>query len=221
MVIEGTYTFPAPRERVLAALTEPEVLARVVPGCERIMQLGPAGQGGALTLELRLRTGPGPAVYTGAAEVIPRHAPDGVRAELRGRGPAGAVAATATLELTTEDDVTTGTYRWEIEERGLRADDLRALEAGAGAALAQQLCERLAAELRGPLGAGSVGAASNASPRGRLTAVLSGAAELAGEDEATALARQAIWMSAGLVVGLGALALTISLTRRLRSRHRE
>ncbi len=221
MEIEGTYTFAAPLERVLAVLSEPESLGRAIPGCERIMQLGPAGANGAMSLELRLRVGPGPAVYATTAEVTPRREPPEMQVKVHGRGPSGSVTAHGTLRLTAEGNTTRGDYRWEIEPDGLRGDERRALSDGAGQQLAEQLCERLGAELRDGNRRQQGAILKAETPRGRIMTVPDGAVEQGEEGNSTTAARQALWMSAGLVVGLGALALTISLTRRFRPRTRE
>jgi carbon monoxide dehydrogenase subunit G len=40
MKLEGTYTFAAPRDVVWGALMDPEILARVMPGCDKLEQVG-------------------------------------------------------------------------------------------------------------------------------------------------------------------------------------
>ncbi|HEX5689330.1 MAG TPA: SRPBCC domain-containing protein, partial [Roseiflexaceae bacterium] len=40
MKITGTYTIDAPQDQVWEALNDMEVLARIVPGCERLEQTG-------------------------------------------------------------------------------------------------------------------------------------------------------------------------------------
>ena len=40
MKIEGTHEVQAKRERVFAALVDPEVLKRCIPGCERLEKTG-------------------------------------------------------------------------------------------------------------------------------------------------------------------------------------
>jgi carbon monoxide dehydrogenase subunit G len=223
MEIEGTFTFAAPLDRVFTVLTDPEALGRAIPGCERIMQLGPAGDDGTLTVEVRLRANPGAAVYAATAEVTPRREPTDastaeLRVELRGRGPAGPVTAHGTLHLAAEGDLTQGQYRWGIEPSGLRESERNALDDGDGAHLAARLCEQLAAELRDGDHRPPPGVVWTETPRGRIVAVQHGQIEQDDNASAVTLARQALWMSAGLVVGLSALALTISLTRRFRPR---
>ncbi|HJX85529.1 MAG TPA: SRPBCC domain-containing protein, partial [Candidatus Angelobacter sp.] len=38
MKIEGSHTIPAPRDRVFAALTDPAVLQKCIPGCEELQK---------------------------------------------------------------------------------------------------------------------------------------------------------------------------------------
>jgi len=39
--IEGSYTFNAPRQRVWEVLLDPQVLAKAMPGCESLKEIGP------------------------------------------------------------------------------------------------------------------------------------------------------------------------------------
>jgi carbon monoxide dehydrogenase subunit G len=223
MQVDGTYTFPASLERVFAALVDPDMLAHAVPGCERAIQLGPADEHGTLTLELRLRAGPGPAVYTTTAEVVPQRNPTQIRAEVHGLGPHGPIVAHGTLRLSEEGVATRGMYRWEIEPDSLRPEQQALLGSGAGQRLAELFFEQLAASLHagGALNGKLPGATvvETRTPRGRIVALPGGTAVPADRPENDDWPRQAVWMSAGLVVGLGALALTISLVRRLRPRN--
>lgn len=41
MKIEGSYTFKAPREKVWDVLLNPEIIAKCVPGCEGLKEVGP------------------------------------------------------------------------------------------------------------------------------------------------------------------------------------
>jgi carbon monoxide dehydrogenase subunit G len=229
MRIEGTYTFPAPLDRVFTALAEPDVLAKAIPGCERLAQMGPARDDGAITLEVRLRAGAGSAVYLTTAELAALRQPAQVRVDLHGLGPAGPITAHGTLHLTERDDQTEGRYQWEIEASGLREEQQDALSNGTGQRLAQSFCERItvalreraslnAARLSGVnLNGHSTGILRARTPRGQIIA-LPREAEPPAERDAPGLPREAVWMTAGLVVGLGALALTLSFARRLRTR---
>ncbi|MBF6592051.1 MAG: hypothetical protein IVW57_16200, partial [Ktedonobacterales bacterium] len=149
MRIEGTYTFPTPLERVFAALTEADVLTRAVPGCERLIQLGPVGEDGLMTIEMRLRAEAGAAIYTTTAEILALRNPAQLRLDVHGLGPAGPIAAHGTLRLVEEDGHTRGLYRWEVEPQGLCKEHQMALSDGAGQRLAQTFCERVDAALRG------------------------------------------------------------------------
>ncbi|HEX9444449.1 MAG TPA: carbon monoxide dehydrogenase subunit G [Candidatus Binatia bacterium] len=41
MKIEGSYAFKAPRERVWQVLVDPKVMARCMPGCDGLKEVGP------------------------------------------------------------------------------------------------------------------------------------------------------------------------------------
>ena len=54
MKLEGSYTFGAPRDVVWDALLDPEVLANILPGCEKLEQVGDNQYTGSI----KIRVGP-------------------------------------------------------------------------------------------------------------------------------------------------------------------
>src|SRR5260370_33395353 len=83
MRVDGTYTFSGSSARLLAALEDAETLARVVPGCERLLQLGPAGDG---TLAFEARMHMAGAIVTATVHASVTRAPARLRLDLRGYG---------------------------------------------------------------------------------------------------------------------------------------
>lgn len=224
MRIEGTYTFPAPLDRVFAVLANPDTLARALPGCERLTQLGPPGERDEAALELRLRAGPGRAVYTTTARLAAMRHPAHLRLELDGRGPGGPVRAHGMLHLADEGDGTLGAYLWDIDAEGLPEEQRSALSNGAGQRLAQDFCARVVEALRAePTPASPNGMPDGMPPaavvhavtaRGRIVALpRPSRAPLAAS--VRLVVRRAAWMGAGLALGLGALALVVALAHRL------
>jgi carbon monoxide dehydrogenase subunit G len=85
MRIEGTYTFTASAERVFGALVDPDVLRQVIPGCERLIQFGPADDEGAYHFEARVRPAAESGVYTTTGTVERARKPSHLTLSLRAR----------------------------------------------------------------------------------------------------------------------------------------
>lgn len=86
---------PAPRERVFAALTDPAVLARCIPGCEKLEKL--AENQYAATLA----AGAGPIKGVFAATITLENAtpPSGYRLVVEGKGQPGFVKGQGDMQL--------------------------------------------------------------------------------------------------------------------------
>ncbi|MCS6939025.1 MAG: carbon monoxide dehydrogenase subunit G, partial [Roseiflexus sp.] len=65
MKISGSYTIDAPREVVWEALNDIEVLARIVPGCERLEQVGDNEYEGTIKIGIQAIRG----VYNGRIRI--------------------------------------------------------------------------------------------------------------------------------------------------------
>jgi len=61
MEIKGEYRIPAPREKVWAALNDPEILKQCIPGCEELVKLSDTEMNGKVTS----RVGPVTAKFSG------------------------------------------------------------------------------------------------------------------------------------------------------------
>jgi carbon monoxide dehydrogenase subunit G len=214
MRIEGTYTFPAPIEQVFSALTHPDILSQVIPGCERLAQLGPAVGDQPPVYEVRLRRGPGAEVYTLTLTLSALQSPSHLRVDLEGRGPDGPFSGHGLVDLVQNDSQTVAASDWEVKspvlaglptERRTAWDD--AAEQFAGA-----LRERAIGALR-------VAAAAPArvrhltTPLGRVVILPQSVARLSPEQRAQV--RRAAWMGGGLLAGLAAIGLIFAVVRRL------
>lgn len=220
MRVDGTYTFPGPTGQVFAMLTNPDALARAIPGCERFIQYGPASATGEAAYETRLRLGQQRQPYVITMRVTTARRPDYLRLELRGFGPSGAITGDGSLDLVEQESHTVVAYRLTLNGPDLpEGNDMMARTASF---MARATCAHLADEIYAAAGDEPIwlpGASlTHDRPGGSMlmtepgkTGALSGAG-------VPAWAERAVWMGAGLALGLGAIALTLAIARRLGER---
>lgn len=117
MEITGSQTFHASVERVSSLLLDPDLLAAVIPGCERLIQFGPPDAKGATHLEARIRSGE-PAT-TRIVQIALRPDADAIKADLNwhedAAGANRAPEANCELRLETWDDTTAGAWTFRSE----------------------------------------------------------------------------------------------------------
>lgn len=95
MKVEGTYTFEAPQQTVWEALQNPTVLTSILPGCDRLEEVGENQFEG----ELDIRVGPVQGKFRGKIEMIDQVPPQSFSLKIDGQGTTGFVNATAKVDL--------------------------------------------------------------------------------------------------------------------------
>jgi carbon monoxide dehydrogenase subunit G len=103
MRIAGNATLHAPLETVYAALRDPRVLVRTIPGCERLEQVGEDAYQMTVTAGVASVRG----TYAGDVRLTDQRAPHGFVLRASGSGAPGTVSADVTVELSPGDDGTT------------------------------------------------------------------------------------------------------------------
>ena len=103
MRIAGNATLHAPVETVYAALRDPRVLVRTIPGCERLEQVGEDAYQMTVTAGVASVRG----TYAGDVRLTDPRAPHGVVLRASGSGAPGTVSADVTVELSPGDNGTT------------------------------------------------------------------------------------------------------------------
>lgn len=93
--LQGRHSFDAPRARVWQALLDPEVLARTLPGCEKLEQTGEHRFAGALNMKV----GPVQGLFDGTVELSDVQPLEGYRIQLKGQGAPGFVSGDGTIRL--------------------------------------------------------------------------------------------------------------------------
>jgi uncharacterized protein len=103
MRIAGNATLHAPVEAVYAALRDPRVLVRTIPGCERLEQVGEDAYAMTVTAGVASVRG----TYAGDVRLTDQRAPHGFVLRASGSGAPGTVSADVAVDLAPGDDGTT------------------------------------------------------------------------------------------------------------------
>lgn len=136
MKISGDYTFEAPKEVVWKALLDPEVLAQVLPGCDKLEIVGENEYEGALNVKV----GPVQGKFSGKVKLedIVEHTAYTMKVD--GRGASGFVKATAHVKLADADGGTRMDYDSDAQVGGRIASvGQRLMESSAKAITKQSL----------------------------------------------------------------------------------
>jgi carbon monoxide dehydrogenase subunit G len=95
MDITGTYTFPAPPEKVWALMMDTAAIASCIPGCERLDPDGVDRYKAAITVGMAAITGK----YEGIVTIADKVEPTSYTLMVEGQGRPGFVKATVTIAL--------------------------------------------------------------------------------------------------------------------------
>ena len=145
MKIEGTHEVRAARGRVFAALTDPEVLRRCIPGCESLEQTGEG------TYAATLKTGVGAikGVFKGSVRLEDVRPPEHYRMVVEGRGQPGFLKGTGELDLEERaPDLTLVRYAGDVQVGGTIAGVGQRMILGAAKMMATQFFTAIEAEAR-------------------------------------------------------------------------
>jgi len=117
MKIEGTHKIDAPRGRVFAALVDPSVLQRCIPGCEQMEKTGENQYSAKLTAGV----GPVKGVFTATVSLQDIVAPEHYKLVVEGKGQPGFVKGSGELDLKNAGNTTEITYTGDVNVGGLIA----------------------------------------------------------------------------------------------------
>ena len=109
MKIGGDYTFDGPQELVWQTLLDPATLVTVLPGADKLDQVGDNEYEAALTIKV----GPIQGQFMGKVKLEDIQPPNAYTMQVDGRGAPGFVKATGHLTLAAEGDRTKMTYQEE------------------------------------------------------------------------------------------------------------
>lgn len=117
MKIEGTQKITAPRERIFAALVNPDVLQKCIPGCEQMEKTGDNQYKAKLTAGV----GPVKGVFTATVSLQDITAPEHYKLVVEGKGQPGFVKGSGELNLKDEGCATEIQYTGDVNVGGLIA----------------------------------------------------------------------------------------------------
>jgi len=144
MKIDATYEMKAPRERVYAALIEPEILKRAIPGCESLEKIGEN------TYSALLKAGVGSikGTFKGIVRLEDMRPPEHYRIVVEGKGAVGFAKGSADFDLEEKDGGTLIKYSGEMQTGGTIAAVGQRMIQGAAKMMAAKFFADLEAEVQ-------------------------------------------------------------------------
>jgi carbon monoxide dehydrogenase subunit G len=141
--IAGNYTFEATREEVWSALNDPEVLARTIPGCQRLDQVGENEFESTLKVGLQAVRG----TYNGRVKIDNHVVPESYDIHVDGKGSNGFLKGSGSIKLRTDGAHTILDYGGEAQVGGTIASVGQRLLDGAAKTLINQSLKALSAQI--------------------------------------------------------------------------
>lgn len=136
MKLAGTYAFEASQQTVWESLQNPTVLTSVLPGCDRLDEVGEHQWEG----DLNIKVGPVQGKFKGRVEMQDLSEPSSFNLKIDGQGSTGFVRATAKVDLEADGDGTIMHYDSDAQVGGRIASvGQRLLDSSAKAIVQQSL----------------------------------------------------------------------------------
>jgi carbon monoxide dehydrogenase subunit G len=148
MKIEGTHQLQSPRERVYQCLTDPQVLQRCIPGCERLEKTAEN------TYSATIRTGVGTikGVFTGNVRLEDMRPTEHYRIVVDGKGTPGFLKGSGDLDLEAQGETTIIKYTGDLQVGGTIASVGQRMIQGTAKMMASQFFLALDAEAKTAVG---------------------------------------------------------------------
>lgn len=160
MKLDGNATLSAPPAAVWAAITDPAVLARTIPGCHGLVRTGEDEY--AMTVSVGVGAIRG--VYAGEVKLTEKQAPTRYVMHASGSGGPGSVRATVPITLQAVDGGTRLSYAADAVVGGAVAGVGQRMITGVAKRLAGQFFSAIDAELTGTAPAAQAPANADVTP---------------------------------------------------------
>jgi carbon monoxide dehydrogenase subunit G len=160
--LDGSAVLSADPEKVWAVITDPAVLARTIPGCETLEQIGDD----EYRMNVSVGVGAIRGTYAGEVRLSDQKKPASYVMHASGAGAPGQVRATVTINLEPSDQGTTLTYSADAVVGGPVAGVGQRMITGVAKRMAGQFFQAIDDELTGavvPIAAAPSAAVSDAS----------------------------------------------------------
>ena len=144
MKIEGTHELNAPRERVYALLTNPDVLRRCIPGCESLEKTDENAYAATMKAGIGVVKG----TFKGNVKLAEMRPPEHYRIVVDGKGGPGFVKGTGDFDLEEQDGATLIRYAGEMQVGGTIAGIGQRMIQGAAKMMATRFFTALEAEAK-------------------------------------------------------------------------
>ena len=205
MKVTGSATLHAPRDKVWAALNDPAVLVRTIPGCQQLEEVGPDAYRMTVTAGVASIKG----TYQGDVALTDQDAPGSFVLRASGAGAPGTVSADVRVTLAESDGVTRLDYDADAIVGGMIGGVGQRVLAGVAKKTAGEFFKAVDDVLTGkapsvpsPRGEGEVGAVAGAAQPGVFTAPAAGRrAGVLGDDFVRGLVAGAVIALLGALVG--------------------
>ena len=153
MKLDGTFTFTGPRQAVWDLLQDPEVLARALPGTERLEATGPDQYKGVMKVSVGPVTA---AKFDVSVTLTDKIAPERFNLNIDGKGAVGHTRGTAAVVLAdAAAGATTMQYTSNIQVGGTIAAVGQRLIESVGKTMMKQALDSLERELQHRLAGGA------------------------------------------------------------------
>ena len=106
MKIQGEHSFAAPRQEVWDAVLDPEMIARTLPGCERLEEIGEGQYRGLMQIQV----GPVQGQFEGTVTLSQLVPPESYHLDLKGKGAPGFVNGKGQIRLEAARRARPGTW---------------------------------------------------------------------------------------------------------------
>jgi carbon monoxide dehydrogenase subunit G len=147
MKIEGTQELHAPRGSVYAALIDPQVLQRCIPGCESLEKTGDD----AYAMTIKAGIGAIKGTFKGNVRLEDMRAPEHYRIVVEGKGGPGFVKGSGDFDLEDTGGATLIRYTGEMQVGGAIAGIGQRMIEGAAKMMASRFFKTLETEAKDSL----------------------------------------------------------------------
>ena len=145
MILNGTFTFTGPRQKVWDLLQDPDVLAKALPGTERLTMSAPDRYEGVMKVSIGPMTA---AKFDVTVTLGDKQPPDRFTMQIDGKGAVGFAHGTAAVSLQDQDGGTAMDYTSDVQIGGRMASVGQRLIESVSRMMMRQALEALDRELR-------------------------------------------------------------------------